>query len=379
MELNGRSATTISINMRHPLFAGFLTGMLIASFAIESGPLQAADSNSVSASRSGLPRTDQPPRKVLVGTVVGGYGVYTMSLPERYNKMDAWMEGVSARAKRDYPGKQLDLVVLTEFFLANPGGSLAQKTVRIDEVMPRVAECARRYRCYMVVGAILNESRETLKYSNAAVLVDREGRLVGIYRKVHPVALQGSDVLEDGTAPGSNFPVFECDFGRLGIQICFDMLYPDGWLALSERGAEIVALPSASPETVHPSIYAQQYGYYIVSCAPRDHSAVYSPLGLIEAQASNEGEVLVDQIDLSFAILHWDAALDEGAAMTRRFGSKVGFRYYRPEDMGIFWSNDPAMPIGRMIASMGQLPISRELERIRMLEDKARGGPPAAP
>jgi predicted amidohydrolase len=365
--------------MRHHFIFRSLAVLSIVCFIIEPGRLQAADSNSDGNAPLGLSRANQLPRKVLVGTVVGGDGVYTLSLQERYKKMDGWMEKISAKAGRDYPGKKLDLIVLTEFLLANPGTSLSQKVLKLDEVMPRIAEYARRYQCYIVVGALLNESRETQKFTNAALLVGRDGSLVGIYRKVHPPALQGSDVLEDGETPGSDFPVFQCDFGRIGMQTCFDMMYPDGWSALAKNGAEIVALPSASPDTVHPSIYAQQYQYYIVSCVPHDHSAVYSPLGLIEEQATNEGEVLVDQIDLSFALLHWDEALDDGAAMTRKFGTKVGYRYYHSEDMGIFWSNDPTMPIGRMLASVGQLEIGPEIERIRLLQDKARGGPPVMP
>jgi len=365
--------------MRHHLPFRSLAVLSIVCFVIVPGRLPAADSNSDEIGRSGLSRAYQPPRKVLVGTVVGGDGVYTLSLQERYKKIDGWLENISAKAGRDYPGKKLDLIVLTEFLLANPGASLAQKVLKLDEVVPRIAEYARRYQCYIVVGALLDESHETQKFTNAALLIGRDGSLVGIYRKVHPPALQGSDVLEDGETPGSNFPVFQCDFGRLGMETCFDMMYPDGWAALAKNGAEIVALPSASPDTVHPSIYAQQYQYYIVSCVPHDHSAVYSPLGLIEEQATKEGEVVVDQIDLSFALLHWDEALDDGAAMARKFGTRVGFRYYSSEDMGIFWSNDPTMPIGRMLASVGQLEIAPELERIRLLQDKARGGPPVVP
>ena len=95
-------------------------------------------------------------------------------------------------------------------------------------------------------------------------------------------------MLEGGTTPGPGFPVFDCDFGRLGIQICFDMLYADGWDALATEGAEIVALPSASPETVRPASYAREHGYYIVSASPRDRAAFFSPLGIIEAQATSE-------------------------------------------------------------------------------------------
>jgi predicted amidohydrolase len=323
-------------------------------------------------------RRDGRPRKVLLGSVISGYEVFSLPLEQRFDRMDAFVEAMAAQARATYPGKQLDLAVLPETLLERPGGSLAQQAVRLDEVLARVAACARRQGCYLVAPLLLQEADPPRRISNAAVLVDRRGSLVGIYRKVHPVAPQGSDVVENGTTPGRDFPVFECDFGRVGIQICFDLLYADGWAALAKQGAEIVALPSASPETVHPSLYALQHRYYIISAAPRDHAAVFSPLGVIEAQITREA-VLVHQIDLSYALLHWEAVLEEGEGLRRRFGDRVGFYYYRPEDAGIFWSNDPETPIAQMIASLGLTESDANVERVRRLEDAARGGPPVEP
>jgi predicted amidohydrolase len=323
-------------------------------------------------------RVNHPPRKVLLGTVVSGYDVSTYSLERRLQWMDDTVDHIAAEGTREYPGKRMDLVVLPEYLLERPADSADKEAVRMAEVEPRLAACARRRDCYLVVPMVLREEGPGNVISNAAVLVDRSGRVAGIYRKVHPVAPQGSDVLEAGTAPGRDFPVFDCDFGRLGIQICWDMLYPDGWQSLAAQGAEIVALPTASPETAHPLMYALQHGYYIVSAAPRDQAAVYSPLGVIEAGATQEG-VLVHQIDLSYAILHWDALLEEGVALKRRFGDRVDYRYYRPQDAGIFWSNDPSKTIGSMIQGIGLMDRGPDVERIRVLEDKARGGQPGSP
>ncbi len=324
-------------------------------------------------------RSERPPRKVVVGTVVCGYGINSWSLDRRLNWMDETVDAMQARARRMDPGRRLDLVVLPEYFLARPGDALEQTTVRLNEVESRIAACASRHGCYLVVPMLLRETDRAGHFSNAAVLVDRAGRVVGIYRKVHPVAPQGSDVLEGGVEPGHEFPVFTCDFGRLGIQICFDMLYRDGWQALADQGAEIVALPSASPETVRPALYAFEHQFYIVSASPRDHAAVFDPRGVIQAEATRTGEVLVRQIDLSFAILHWEAALDEGRALRRRYGDHVGFLYERPQDMGIFWSNDPTTPIGRMVAALGLIDSDANVERVRRLQDQARGGPPSLP
>ena len=331
------------------------------------------------APAAAVPRQDRPPRKVTIGTVTCGYAIFNQPLEVRLQQMDAYVQMMAYEAAGDPAVKQLDLVVLPETFLNRPGDIPEKEAVRIDEILPRIAACAKLHGCYIVAGALLQEPGPPLHYSNTALLVDRSGNLAGIYRKVHPVAPQGSDSVEGGTTPGRDFPVFDCDFGRLGMQICFDMLYPDGWAALAKQGAEIVAMPSASPDTVHPRTYAMEHQYYVVSATPRDHAAVYSPLGLIEAEATETGAVLVHQIDLSYAILHWEAVLDDGAALTRKYGDRVGYHYYRSEDAGIFWSNDPKTTIGQMISSLGLVDSDANVERIRQLDDKVRGGPPVMP
>ena len=362
-----------------PCFAQAAAGLILLAGLAASPTPAGAEPSLPAPGAANLSRQDRPPRKVLVGTVISGYGFLSQPLEKRLQWLDDSVEKIATQAKTNYPDKRLDLVVLPEFLVSRPGDSLAQQAVRLEEVQPRLAACASRHGCYLVVPSLLQEANPSPRYSNAALLVDRSGQIKGIYRKVHPVAPQGSDALEGGTTPGPDFPVFDCDFGRLGIQICFDMLYADGWQALAKQGTEIVAMPSASPETVRPIGYALQHQYYIVSAAPRDHAAVFSPLGLIEAQVSEEGAVLVHQIDLSYSILHWEAALEEGAALSRKYGNKVGFHYYPPEDMGIFWSNDPKTTIGQMIGSLGLTDSDTNIERVRRLQDKARGGPPIIP
>lgn len=350
------------------LAIGALTPLPLARAASPADPVAVART-----------RENQPPRKVVIGTVVSGYGVFSLPLPERLDRMDAIVDAMRDRAAKAFPEHPLDLAILPETFLTEQGDSIPQQAVTLDQIRSRLSACARRAHAYLVIPALLRESGPPLRYSNAAILVDRGGGIAGIYRKVHPVAPQGSEVIEGGTTPGGTYPVFDCDFGRLGIQICFDLIYPDGWDALANRGAEIIALPSASPETAHPSMYALQHAYYIISATPRDHAAVYNPLGIREADATAEGEILVHEIDLSFALVHWDARLEEGAALTRRFGDKVGYHYYRAEDGGLFWSNDARMPIGRMLASIGLHGSESEYRRVRAAEDRARGGPAETP
>ena len=319
------------------------------------------------------------PRKILVGTEITGYDVIEkFPLEKRFERMDEYVDAMEAQAKSKYPGKRLDLVVLCEYFMARGRDTLAQNAIRLDEVVPRIAACAKRHQCYLVVPLVLKEDNPPDRYTNAALLMDREGHVAGIYRKVHPCTDLKYVLLEGGMTPGSNFPVFDCDFGRVGIQICYDVSYPDGWEALAKQGAEIIALPSETPQTAHPSMYALQHRYYIVSATPRDHAAVYNPLGMVDAQVTQEG-VLVHQIDLSYAITGWEDGLDGGNSLKRRFGDKIGFTYYQGEDAGIFWSNDPKTSIGQILEASGYPEPKDDIERARLLQDKVRGGPPSLP
>jgi len=126
---------------------------------------------------------------------------------------------------------------------------------------------------------------------------------------------------------------------------------------------------------VRPSNYALEHRYYIVSACPRNHSAVYNPVGMIEAEIAQEG-VLVHEIDLAYAVCGWDAGWDDGAALKRKYGDKVGFTYYFGEDCGIFWSNDPKTSIAQLMRPWENPEPSDDVELERVLEDKVRGGPP---
>lgn len=171
--------------------------------------------------------------------------------------------------------------------------------------------------------------------------------------------------------PGDAYPVFDCDFGRLGILICWDMSYPEAWAALAEHGAEIVALPSASPQTLRPAAEALRHHYYVVTSTPRDNASLFDPIGRTIAQTTQAPGVLVREIDLSYAILHWSETLRGGRALAERFGERAGYDYSNREDTGVFWSNDPRLSIGAMVRELELREMPLEVERM----DAARKRP----
>ena len=199
--------------------------------------------------------------------------------------------------------------------------------------------------------------------------------MAGIYRKAHPVALVGHDDLENGITPGSEFPVFDCDFGKLGIQICWDITFDDGWQALADKGAELVVWPSASPATALSAARAGRHRYFVVSSCWRNNATIYEPTGLVAARVESPGKPLVHQIDLSYAVLGWSAHLHDGKAFRDKYGDRAGYHYESREDLGMFWSNDPATTVGEMVRALGLEEIDVQIARNRRLQDAARGRP----
>ena len=322
-------------------------------------------------------RADHPPRKVVVGTVIfGPYGEYP-GLDERLKVLCGLVDAMAEEAKKSYPGRGLDLAVLPETTVTDTHGPASQRAIPLrGPVLETFSVLARRHKTYLVVPLeIVEEGSSGPVYSNAAVLVDRRGEVAGIYRKVHPVAMVNHDDLENGITPGSEFPVFNCDFGKLGIQICWDMVFDDGWQALADKGAEIVVWPSASPATAQPSARAGRHRCFLVSSCWRSNSTIYEPTGLVAARIESPGKPLVHQIDLSYALLGWSAHLREGKAFRDKYGDRAGYHYEAREDLGMFWSNDPGTTIGEMVRTLKLEDIDDQIARNRRLQDSARGRP----
>jgi predicted amidohydrolase len=101
----------------------------------------------------------------------------------------------------------------------------------------RLGAVARAYRMYL--SACFFEWSRGRAY-NCNVLFDRRGRIAGRYRKVH-LPPQEACIL----SPGRDLPVFETDLGRVGVMICYDIMFPEAARCLALRGAQLLLHPTA--------------------------------------------------------------------------------------------------------------------------------------
>ena len=137
-----------------------------------------------------------------------------------------------------------ELLVLPE--CAIPGymfGSLEEAMPFAEEIpgptTEALEEASRRLGAHVVCG-LLERDGDVLY--NAAVLVGPDG-LIGSYRKTH-LPFLGVDRF---TTPGDELPVFDTPLGRIGLEICYDLRFPEVTRTLALRGADIVAHPTNFP------------------------------------------------------------------------------------------------------------------------------------
>lgn len=139
--------------------------------------------------------------------------------------------------------EKVDLLLTPELALIGYGcGDIfLDKVEENEEALERITEKVRGF--YAIIGHV-EEDADGFLY-NAAALV-KDGRVLGRYRKAD---LANYRLFDEWRyfKPGDKCPVFETDFGRIGITICEDLWHPEPARAMAFRGALLIACISASP------------------------------------------------------------------------------------------------------------------------------------
>jgi N-carbamoylputrescine amidase len=181
----------------------------------------------------------------------------------------------------------------------------------------RMREVAREHGIVLIVPWY--EEEQPGVYYNTACVIERDGTIVGKYRKTHIPHVGPCFWEKFYFKPGNlGYPVFDTSVGRIGLIICYDRHFPEVARELGIKGAEIVFNPSATVESLSRYLWeleqpahAVANGFWMAASnrvgveAPLNPAKFYgssyfcSPRGKIIAQASDsEDEVLVADLDL---------------------------------------------------------------------------------
>ncbi|WP_104083493.1 nitrilase-related carbon-nitrogen hydrolase [Cryobacterium sp. Y11] len=111
-------------------------------------------------------------------------------------------------------------------------------------IVERFQKLAAEYNMVIVV-PVYEEEQPGVLYNTAAV-IDADGSYLGKYRKHHIPHLPQFWEKFYFRPGNTDYPVFETKYGKIGVYICYDRHFPEGWRALGLNGAEIVFNPSAT-------------------------------------------------------------------------------------------------------------------------------------
>jgi predicted amidohydrolase len=131
-----------------------------------------------------------------------------------------------------------DAAVLTDFSYDISENSVFPDLVELAQPLAEAAFSAisKKYSMY-IIGCC--HTKHNGKIYNTALIFDRKGQIAGQYRKTHLPAHERWQC-----SSGDALDVFELDFGKIGISICYDMMFPETVQVLALKGAEIIFHPT---------------------------------------------------------------------------------------------------------------------------------------
>jgi len=181
------------------------------------------------------------------------------------------------------------------------------------ETVSTMRELAKR-KGAVIIAPFFEEGIEGVFYNSAAV-IESDGSLKGFYRKIHIPRIPLYEESYYFSAGDLGFPVFDTNFGKIGVQICWDNFYPEGARILALKGAQIIFAPTAAA-------FASQERWRTILSANAITNNVFmfrvnrvgkeachdfygqsfciNPYGELEHEASGQGEGVYEvEIDLS--------------------------------------------------------------------------------
>lgn len=277
-------------------------------------------------------------------------------------------------------GMKPDIICLPELFDTmwvqeqQPLGEVAEDEKIPGPVTSRIAAFAKRNNCYVVCPLF---TRKDGNFYNSSLLVDRKGNIAGAYHKTHPVKTEifpDQAFIGGGVVPGAiDQPIIETDFGKVGMQICYDANWPDGWDNLRKKGAEIVLFSSAFPGGRMLNYYAQKNSFYIVSSTGGDARVIDI--------SGNDLDVTSEFVRYAWATVNLEKVTvttwptnDSLPDLFKKYGDRLRIKVWGNRDVITIESRDPQLMVSSVLKEFEIPSYAELLKNETAVQNKYRPG-----
>lgn len=179
---------------------------------------------------------------------------------------------------------------------------------------------AKQYHVYLSAGS-MPEKDEAGRIYNTAYIFDRKGKQIAKHRKAHlfDIDIEGGQYFKesDTLKAGDSCTVFETEFGKMGLCICYDLRFPELSRMMVEQGARVIFVPAAFNMTTGPAHWELLFRsraldnqcFVVGTSDARDESAEYvswghsllvSPWGNIIDEMDEKEGYMIHEIDLKY-------------------------------------------------------------------------------
>ena len=215
-----------------------------------------------------------------------------------------------------------DFVILPEMFCCpyQPENFPIYAEKEGGPVWQQLSGYAKQYGIYLIGGSMPEKDAEGNVY-NTSYIFDSEGKQIGKHRKVHlfDIDVKGGQTFKesDTLTAGDSDTVFDTEFGKIGVMLCFDIRFPELSRMMVNDGAKVIFVPAAFNMTTGPAHWELSFRtraldnqIYMVGCAPaRDvsagyiswgHSIVTDPWGRVTGMLDENEGILLAELDMDY-------------------------------------------------------------------------------
>jgi len=221
---------------------------------------------------------------------------------------------------------------------------LAYYGVRKNQVRDFFGAYAKEHECYVAYSAA--RAIEDGTWRNSTQIMDRTGKVIGIYNKNHVVI---EETTEYGILCGKDAPVFECDFGTVACAICFDLNFDEIRLKYAQSQPDLLLFSSMYHGGLMQSYWAYSCRTHFVGAVAGQPGTIISPVGEVLFESTNYFDFVVGRVNLDCRVVHLDYNWGKLRAMREKYGPKV--RVQDPGRLGavLISSETDEFTIGDMI------------------------------